>query len=510
MRPTLIAVLLTVVSFSPSGAQDAAMDAADAYRQAHEQQILEEVFDFLSLPNNAADRDDIVVNAEHIVTLLEARGAEARILEAGESLPAVYGEILAPGATRTVMFYAHYDGQPALPENWTYPPFEPVMLSDRIDAGGEPVEWQGADTVDPDWRIYARSASDDKSPIVALLTAIDALRAANIPLGVNIKFFFEGEEEAGSPNMHTMLEAHRDLLEADFWVLADGPVDPRGDPRIVLGVRGVTSMQLTVHGASRDLHSGHYGNVAPNPGARLAHLIASMRAPDGRVLIDGFYDGVLAPSDAALTLIESGAYDEAGLVSEPGIAGVEWGPDASYGEAVMVPALNVLGLSSGGVGEATRNAIPASATAAIGFRMVPGQTIPRIRELVSAHVESEGYIILDRPPTDEERRVHPMIAEIHWSTSGYPAAVTRADHPDVLRVVDLVSATSDRPVRVVPILGGSLPLAPIVEVLDVPFAIVPMVNPDNSQHAPDENLRVGHLWDGIRLYAVLMADDWAD
>lgn len=345
---------------------------------------------------------------------------------------------------------------------------------------------------------------------MALLTAIDALRAANIPLGVNIKFFFEGEEEAGSPNMHTMLEAHRGLLTADFWVLADGPVDPRGDPRIVLGVRGVTSMQLTVHGASRDLHSGHYGNVAPNPGARLAHLIASMRAPDGRVLINGFYDGVPAPSDAALALTESGAYDEDGLVSEPRIAGVEWGPGASYGEAVMVPALNVLGLSSGGVGDATRNAIPASATAAIGFRMVPGQTIPRIREQVTAHVESQGYLILDRPPTADERLAHPRIAEIHWSTSGYPAAVTQAEHPDVIRLTGLVASTSDRPVRVVPVLGGSLPLAPIVDVLDVPFAIVPMVNPDNAQHAPDENLRVGHLWDGIRLYAVLMADDWED
>lgn len=150
MRPTLIAVLFAVFSVSTSEAQDEAMAAADTYRQAHEQQILEEVFDFLALPNNAADRDDILVNAEHIVALLEARGAEARILEAGDSLPAVYGEILTPGATRTVMFYAHYDGQPALPENWTYPPFEPVMLSGRIDAGGEPVDWQGSDTVDPD------------------------------------------------------------------------------------------------------------------------------------------------------------------------------------------------------------------------------------------------------------------------------------------------------------------------------------------------------------------------
>ncbi|MBI1233738.1 MAG: M20/M25/M40 family metallo-hydrolase [Alphaproteobacteria bacterium] len=510
MRPTLIAVLFAVFSVSTSEAQDDAMAAADAYQQAHEQQILEEAFDFLALPNNAANRDDILVNARHIVAMLEARGADAQILEASDSLPAVYGEILTPGATRTVMFYAHYDGQPALPENWTYPPFEPVMLSGRIDAGGAPVDWRDASVIDPDWRIYARSSSDDKSPIVALLTAIDALVAADIPLGVNIKFFFEGEEEAGSAHMRTMLETHRDLLAADFWVLADGPVDPRGDPRIVLGVRGVTSMQLTVHGASRDLHSGHYGNVAPNPAARLAHLIASMRAPDGRVLIDGFYDGVPAPSDAALALIESGAYDEDGLVAEPGIAGVEWRQGASYGEAVMVPALNILGLSSAATGDATRNAIPSTATAAIGFRMVPGQTIPRIRELVTAHLESEGYVILDRAPTPEERLAHPMIAEIHWSTSGYPAAVTQAEHPDVIRLTGLVASTSDRPVRVVPILGGSLPLAPIVDVLDVPFAIVPMVNPDNSQHAPDENLRVGHLWDGIRLYAVLMADDWED
>lgn len=498
------ATLLTGTSL----AQTDVTQAAREYREANEAAILTETLDFLRLPNVADNREDILANARHIIALMEERGIEGRILEAGDASPAVYGELNVPGATRTLMLYTHYDGQPVEPENWASDPFDPVIRAGRLEDGAEIIDHPLAGEIDPDWRIYGRSASDDKSPLIAMLAAIDALRAAGLGPNVNIRFFLEGEEEAGSPHLRELLEEHRDLLQADLWLIADGPIDTRGDPRVLLGVRGVTSMQVTIHGAERVLHSGHYGNVAPNPAARLAHLIASMRDETGRVLVDGFYDDALPISDAARAYLEAGAFDEESLLEEPGIARTEWGPGALYGEAVMVPALNILGLDAGTVGPGTRNAIPVRASAAIGFRVVPGMSLERLRERMTAHIEAQGYVVLDREPTDAERLEHTHIAEVHWSSAGYEAASTEAGHPLIGHLVELVDATSERPIRVVPLLGGSLPLAPISDVTNTPFAIVPMVNPDNSQHAPNENLRIGHLWDGIELYAAILADDW--
>jgi len=449
-----------------------------------------------------------MANAHHLVELMEARGIDAQILEAGNAMPAVFGQLDVPGATRTVMLYAHYDGQPVQPENWASDPFDPIIRAGRLEDDAPIIDLSDVDMTDPDWRIYARSASDDKSPIIAMLSAIDALRANGLGPNVNIKFFLEGEEEAGSAHLGELLSAHRDLLEADIWLIADGPIDQRGDPRVILGVRGVTSMSVTIHGAERVLHSGHYGNVAPNPAARLAHLITSMRDEDGTILIENFHDGIAPIPEAAERFIAQGAFDEDSILSEPGIAQTEYQSGAPYGEAVMNPALNILGLSAGAVGDEARNAVPERAEAAIGFRMVPGQTIAHLRETVRAHIEAQGYFILDREPTHAERLEHSRIAELHWSNSGYEAAGTPADAPIITYLINMMNAMNERPVRVVPLLGGSLPLAYIVDETQAPFAIVPIVNPDNSQHGPNENLRLGNLWDGIETYAILLNADW--
>src|SRR5213596_867406 len=218
--------------------------------------------------------------------------------------PVVFGKLLSPEAKRTVIFYAHYDGQPVDPTAWTDgAPFEPVLRSAAIEAGGKriPFPTNGANTrgaYNDDWRIYARSSSDDKSPIVALLAALDALRAKNIPLAVNLKVIFEGEEEAGSPNLERTLELHKNLLAGDVLITADGPVHQSGKPLVFFGNRGVFGLEITAYGPVRALHSGHYGNWAPNPALELSRLLASMKDADGHVLIDGYYDDVTPLSDA--------------------------------------------------------------------------------------------------------------------------------------------------------------------------------------------------------------------
>ena len=270
-----------------------------AWSQANDVAVLRELVEFLAIPNLASDSVNIRRNARHIMQMLERRGARAQLLETPGAPPAVFGELRAPGATRTVMFYAHYDGQPVDTTQWANAPWAPTLRTRALADGGSiiPIPSQPG-TVQGEWRIYGRSASDDKSPIVAFLSALDALRASNIPPSVNLKFYFEGEEEAGSDHLREALTRHKDLLAADVWIFGDGPVHQSRKQQVSFGVRGVMGVELTTYGPSRPLHSGHYGNWAPNPLVAMSRLIASMRDDDGRILIDGFYDDVDAPSAA--------------------------------------------------------------------------------------------------------------------------------------------------------------------------------------------------------------------
>jgi acetylornithine deacetylase/succinyl-diaminopimelate desuccinylase-like protein len=480
----------------------AAMQAARAHVATHEAAIVAELRTLLTLPNVASNPADIRRNADVLVAMLERRGIAARILETGDSPVSVFGELVTPGATRTLLFYAHFDGQPVDPlDAWATPPFQPTLRNGRLEDGAPIIPWQDARyPLADEARIYARSASDDKSPIVAMLAAIDALRAANIPLSANVKFFLEGEEEAGSPNLARTLETHRDALASDIWIFGDGPIDPRGLPRVVLGVRGVASFRITVYGAAGSLHSGHYGNVAPNPGARLAHLIASMRAPDGAILVDGL--SADPPSREALALAREG-FDSDGMLAGPSIAASESG--RSYGESILRPALNVSQLAYGGAGP-QRNAIDPEATAGFDLRMTPGLTPDAARVAIEAHLRRQGYELIDASPTPALRRAHARLARLEWNDQGYASAAAPLDHPAVRRIVGVLRTATNDELRIAPMLGGSLPIAPIGEVLQTPFVIVPIVNADNNQHAPNENLRMREFRRGVELYAALLAE----
>jgi acetylornithine deacetylase/succinyl-diaminopimelate desuccinylase-like protein len=268
----LRAALLSIAFVALAQAQpNPAAAAAHQWRAAHEQAILAEFMDLLAIPNLASDQPDIRRNAAAVSAILEKRGLKTQLLEVPTAPPVVYGAIESPGAARTVIFYAHYDGQPLDPKEWATPPWHPVLR---------------------DGRIYARSASDDKAPIIAIATALDALHAAGIPLRSNIKFVFEGEEEAGSPHLASILAKYKDLLASDVWLICDGPMHQSRRQQIVFGARGITQLDITVYGPKRELHSGHYGNWAPNPAMMLARLLASMKDDNGRVTIGRFYDGI--------------------------------------------------------------------------------------------------------------------------------------------------------------------------------------------------------------------------
>ncbi len=479
------------------------------YRMDNEDRIVRELAEFLSIPNVASDTPNIQKNAERLVEMLEARGIETHLLPITGRGPVVFGKLISPEATRTVIFYAHYDGQPVDPAAWTDgKPFEPALRSDSIEAGGKRIPFPENSAKQPavykdDWRIYARSASDDKSPIVALLAALDALRAKKIPLKVNLKVIFEGEEEAGSTNLERTLELHKNLLGGDLLITADGPVHQSGRQLVFFGNRGDIGLDITVYGPVRALHSGHYGNWAPNPAMELSRLLASMRDANGRVLIDGYYDDVTPLSELEKKTISEMPVNDADLEKELGIAKPE-GAGKKLVELLQEPSLNVRGMSSAYVGEKAQNVVPDKAEASIDARLVKGEDPHKKFEQIAAFIKKQGYFVIDHEPSMEERRTHALIAKV-VDQGGYRASRTAMDLPASKALVKVVQGAAGGDTVIAPTLGGSVPMY-IFEDLGLPWIGVPIVNYDNHQHSSDENLRLGHLWRGMEIYAAILAD----
>ena len=503
-RTVLVAFLLAASVCVPAAAQSPVADAR-AYRVAHEAQILRDYAEFLRLPNVSSDSAAIRANAEYIQQAFAKRGIETERLTADGAPPVVTGTIRTPGATRTLGIYVHYDGQPVDEDQWTHGPWTPTLYTGSMLDGGTPRPFpEPGEQVDPEARLYARSASDDKAPLAALLAVLDAFEEHGHALTSNVVFYLDGEEEVGSPHLKTYLETHRDRFDdVDLWLFCDGPVHQSRRPQIVYGVRGVTGLQLTVYGARRSLHSGHYGNWAPVPGTRLANLLASMKAADGTIRIDGFYDTVVPIGPEERAALDRLPPVDSLLRADLALARTEGADTATIEERLLLPSLTVRGLSSGNVGDKTRNVIPSAATAALGVRLVEGNTPDGMLDRLEAHIRQQGYHITRSSPTDAERREHAKLARVTRG-AGYPAFRTRMDHPLAQQVVAAAERAAGDAVLRVPTLGGTLPLFPFDEVLKAPGLIVPMANHDNNQHAPNENLRLANLWYGIDLYAALL------
>ena len=335
-----------------------------------------------------------------------------------------------------------------------------------------------------------------------MLAALDALRAARAQPSVNLKFVFEGEEEAGSPHLASYISQYHSELVTDGWLLCDGPVHQSRHMQLYFGARGVTDLEITVYGPARPLHSGHYGNWAPNPIVMLTHLLDSMRDDDARILIEHFYDDV-----AALTGAESDAlsaippYDD-NLKSELALGRAEG--SLPLNEAILQPAINLRGILGGHVGEQASNTISTEARASIDFRLVPAQTPERVRQLVEAHVAKQGFFIVHEEPDAAMRQAHPRVAKLVWGP-GYPAARTPLDAPLSRRVANVISQATGVEAYRLPSLGGSVPMYLFTDGGRTPVVGVPIVNHDNNQHAANENVRLQNLWDGIEVFAALFS-----
>ncbi len=510
MSPRLFPCALLAVLLLPASSRSQTPSFEDAARRAAAG-TYRELVELLSIPNVESVPADIRRNAEWLEAAFARRGFRARLL-ANDGRPMVYAEYPAATSAKTVLFYLHFDGQAVTPAEWKQDsPWAPALKRRSPKGNWETLpldDLLGGKAVDPEWRLFARSSSDDKGPILMLLAAFDALRAESLAPAVHVKVLLDSQEEKGSPSIPSVVAANREALRADAVVIIDGPRHESNQPTLVLGNRGLLAATLTVYAARGDLHSGHYGNYVPNPAQRLAALLATMKDDAGRVTIPGFYEGVVFDEETK-KLLASVPDDEPALKKRLGIAGNDK-VGATYQESLQYPSLNVRGLSSGDVGPKARTVVPASATAEIDMRTVPETPPARLRNLVVKHVEAQGWHLVDGAPTDEERATYPKLASLTFGDSSAQGAAARTDAREP--VVRWLTSSLEKTFETAPVrirtMGGTVPTRAIVDPLGLPFAILPLVNPDNAQHASNENLRIGNYVDGIRTLIGALREPW--
>lgn len=457
--------------------------------------------EFLALPNDANHPDQIAALNEWVMRAFDERGFESRLLPtAGSS--SVYAERLSENATQTVLVYLQADGQPVDPAAWEQAsPYDAVLKARNPDDDSwETVSWDLTHIrLNPDWRIFARSAADSKGPMTQFLFAVELLSQVKPDLGYNLKVLIDTEEELGSPNLADAVRAHSELLAADMLLIFDGPPHASNKPTVSLGARGIATVTLTAYGPKVAQHSGHYGNFMPNPALALAQILASMKDQDGVVTIDGFYDGVEL-DEATREVLAAVPDDEDEILASVGLIRSD-NVAETLQQAIQYPSLNIRGLSAGWTGTASRTIIPPEAVAEIDIRLVMESDPGRLIGLVRDHVAGLGYTVLDHAPSDDERLAHERIVSMTHSVS-YGAFRSDPDSaPARMARAGMRHLYGEEPI-LIRTMGGSIPIAPIIEALGVPAASVPTVNIDNNQHSPNENLRVGNFIEGI---AILMA-----
>jgi acetylornithine deacetylase/succinyl-diaminopimelate desuccinylase-like protein len=397
-------------------------------------------------------------------------GLSTRMLEtSGE--PMVLGTWLEAGPDKpTILFYGHYDVQPPEPlELWNSKPFEPEIR---------------------DGRIYARGVADNKAQFFSHLMAIRHWHRQTGTLPVNVKLLIEGEEEVGSPHLDEIVARYADDLRADLVYTSDGPVQDTAYPEICFGVRGMLYIELRATGPSRDVHSGHWGGVAPNPAWMLVDALRTMRDEAGNITVDGFFENVAEPTPAARAAMDALPFDVPEMLARVGLKEMTPPADLPWADRIMArPTLNIAGFTSGYGGPGSKTIIPSTATVKIDMRLVPDQTPDEIWEKVKAHVEKHA-------PDVEAVRLD----------GGMLPSYTPVEHPMaevVRRAVERGFGT--RPIDV-PLVGGSLPDAVWTKTLGTPSFLVPYGDPDQANHAPNESYSVERFHQGIKTSAILLAE----
>ncbi|MDC6384405.1 M20/M25/M40 family metallo-hydrolase [Flagellimonas taeanensis] len=486
----IISFLSLILSFSLFAQDDVAVKSqvADAINELQE---------FIAIPNDALNPDDIDRNIMWLKRKFGERGFNTAVLDT-DGLPLFFAATPVDNEKPTVLIYMHLDGQSVDPSKWDQPdPYKMVLKMPEGDSFTTvPFDELGED-INYDWRLFGRSTSDDKSPIVTLLNTFDLLKNDGKDIPFNVKVILDSEEEKSSKPLPKAVKQYRELLEADFLMIVDGPVHATGVPTIVYGCRGITTLSLTTYGPIKPQHSGHYGNYAPNPGFQLAQLLASMKDADGKVTIPGYYDGITL-DEATKEILKSVPDSDEEIAEKLQFRSAEK-VGGFYQEALQYPSLNIRGLGSGWIGEKARTIVPESATAELDLRLVVETDGNRLKKLVKDHIAQQGFKVLDHEPSKEERMQYDKIVTVKEG-SVTDAFRTELDNPYGLFLTETLKNTFGSNVVQIRTMGGTVPIAPFINELKIPAFIVPMVNPDNNQHSPNENVKIGQLAYGIKMF----------
>ncbi|HOA71521.1 MAG: M20/M25/M40 family metallo-hydrolase [Bacillota bacterium] len=427
------------------------------------EQSIEKLARLISQPSVSSTGEGVEECAQLLVEMLTEVGLDAKVMPT-KGLPAVYAERIAPG-TPTVIFYGHYDVQPVGDLSlWETPPFEPDIRNGRM---------------------YGRGTGDNKGQLLTHIIAVDAFLKTYGELPCSVKFLLDGEEESGSPNLGDFVEENKELLKADVCYFADGPIHYSGRPQVVFGCRGIIDVEIVLDENIRDCHSGHYGALIPNPAWRLVHLLKTMKDAGGKVLVEGFYDKVRPITPAEEEVLKHIPFDVESYfegVRYPG-TGPEWDRIEALKAHMFQPTMTITGLGSGYTGEGVATIVPAKAVCKIDMRLVADQDPDEIFELIEKHVKKH----LPEAKVSGHGKMYPSRTELELPISqAIIGAVKRAWGVDPV---------------VVPSSGASCPEYVFTQILEMPTISVPYANPDENNHAPNENFDLDLFIQGIKTTA---------
>ncbi len=442
----------------------------DDYLSEHFDESIAELSRLAAQPSVAAQNWGLEECAHLVAEMLEQRGFSTEIAPTAGA-PVVFAE-RSGRSDRTLIFYNHYDVQPAEPlELWDSPPFEPQIRNGKL---------------------YARGVSDDKAHITSRLFAIDALLAADGELPCNIKFVIEGEEEVSSVHLSEYIRENREKLASDACVWEFGTVDHREIPIQYLGMRGICYVELSVETADIDVHSGLGGSIFPNAAWRLVWALNTIKGPDGRIRLPGHYDNVISPSVRDRELMEALPEVAEEYKSRYGVKyflnDLTGGVDLRIAE-VFEPTCTICGLTSGYQGPGSKTVLPAQASAKIDFRLVPDQTPEQVLTSLRAHLDAEGF------------------SDVKVTFIGGEApGRTDPDDPFVQLVVQTAEPVYGQPMQIVPMIGGSGPNHAFLEYLNLPIVSSGVGYPGTQAHAPNENLRLDLYLKGAKHIARILKE----
>lgn len=468
---------------------------------------MDEFVEFLSYPNDSSFSEDIYNLIEWTKNKFKSLDFLMTELETS-SIPLLLAEKKIHDDLKTILIYLHLDGQPVDITRWNQEDaFKPVFKKNENgifieDDWNKIASYNYSELDDKDIRIFARSSSDAKGPVMMLIQALKFMKLKNIDQEFNIKLIMDFEEEIGSPSLPSAVEAHKEKLESDALLIFDGPQHASGLPTLNFGNRGISSITLKTYGPIVPQHSGHFGNYAPNPVFRMSNILSSMKDENGIVKIKGYYDGINI-TDEVKEYLDAVPDNEDEMKDKMEFKTPE-SVGNSYQEAIQYPSLNVRGIRSGWVGSEVRTIVPSECIAEIDVRLVIETDGYKLHDLIKKHIESLGYIVTDKEPSKEMRLKYDKIVRFNSRVS-YPAFRTDINSDLGIWLKDVMVKTFGKEPVLKRTSGGSVPISPFVNTLNIPAVGVPTVNKDNNQHSPNENIKITNYIKGIETFIGILS-----